>query len=115
MEAVIETEPGLAVIAAEEPVELKVAVTVLAAFMVTTHEPVPVHAPPHPAKADPAAGVAVSVTELLAAKLAEQAPPQSMPVGEEVTVPLPVPALVTPRAKPPVGIAFAGLEGVLLP
>jgi hypothetical protein len=94
---------------------LKVAVTVLAAFIVTTHEPVPVQSPLHPAKADPAAGVAVSVTVLLAAKLSEQVPPQSMPVGEEVTVPLPVPVLVTPREKPPVGVAVAALEAALSP
>jgi hypothetical protein len=115
VEAVIETEPGLAVIAAEEPVELNVAVTVLAAFMATVHEPVPVQAPLHPAKADPAVGVAVSVTELFAAKFAEHVPPQSMPVGEEVTVPLPVPALVTAREKLPVGVAVAALEAVLSP
>lgn len=106
---------GLAVIAAEEPVALKVAVTVLAAFMATVHAPVPVHAPPHPAKTDPAAGVAVRVTELLAAKLAEHVPPQSMPVGEDVTVPLPVPSLVTAREKLPVGVAVAALEAVLSP
>ncbi len=94
---------------------MNVAVTALAAFMVTVHEPVPVHAPLHPAKADPAAGVAVSVTELLAAKFAEHVPPQSMPVGEDVTVPLPVPSLVTARLKLPVGVAVAALEAVLSP
>ncbi len=42
---------------------LNVAVTDSLLFMVTTHVPVPPQPPPdHPAKADPAAGVAVRVT-----------------------------------------------------
>ena len=41
---------------------VNVAVTVLAAVIVTTHAPVPVHAPDHPANVDPVAGVAVTVT-----------------------------------------------------
>src|SRR3989338_635828 len=41
---------------------LKVAMTSLAASMVTTHEPVPLHAPRHPAKKLPVDGVAVRVT-----------------------------------------------------
>ena len=42
---------------------MNVAVTVLAAVMVTVQEPVPVQPPPlQPPKVDPAAGVAVRVT-----------------------------------------------------
>ena len=41
---------------------LKVAVTVFADVIVTTHGPVPVHAPDHPANVEPVAGVAVTVT-----------------------------------------------------
>ena len=41
---------------------VKVAVADCAALIVTTHVPVPLHAPLQPAKVDPAAGVAVSVT-----------------------------------------------------
>jgi hypothetical protein len=43
---------------------LNVAVAELAAFIVTTQLPVPVQAPLQPAKVDPAAAVAVSVTEV---------------------------------------------------
>jgi hypothetical protein len=40
---------------------LKLAVTDSLAVMVTTHDAVPLHAPPHPAKVEFALGVAVSV------------------------------------------------------
>jgi len=43
---------------------LKVAVTDLAELMLTTQLPVPVHAPLQPAKVEPEAAVAVSVTEV---------------------------------------------------
>src|SRR2546428_8534928 len=48
---------------------------------------------------DPAAGEAVSVTPVPLVTLAEQVAPQVMPAGELVTVPLPVPALLTVSAK----------------
>src|SRR5207249_4564618 len=79
---------------------LKVAVTVVAVATVTTQVPVPEHPPPlQPLKVEPAAGLAVSVTAVPLAKLAEQVAPQVMPAGELVTVPLPVPAGVTVRVK----------------
>jgi len=43
---------------------LKVAVTLFAAFIVTTQDAVPLHAPPQPKKVLPLAGVAVRVTVL---------------------------------------------------
>ncbi len=43
-------------------VRLKLAVTVLLAFIVTMHVPVPEHAPAHPINVDPASGEAVNVT-----------------------------------------------------
>src|SRR5438309_1341194 len=79
---------------------VKVAVTVVAAETVTTHDPVPEQPPPlQPVKVEPAAGVAVRVMVVPFAKLAEQVTPQLIPAGELVTVPLPVPALLTVSAK----------------
>src|SRR5207253_1191692 len=79
---------------------VKVAVTVVAAESVTAHDPVPEHPPPlQPVKMEPAAAVAVSVTVVPLVKLAEQVTPQLIPAGELVTVPLPVPALLTASAK----------------
>src|SRR5437879_74235 len=81
-------------------VGVNVAVTVVAAETVTTHDPVPEQPPPlQPPKVEPAAGAAVSVTAVPLAKLAAQVAPKSMPSGELVTVPLPVPAGVTVRVK----------------
>src|SRR5207245_8323873 len=48
---------------------------------------------------EPAAGAAVSVTAVPLAKLAVHVAPQVIPAGELVTVPLPVPALLTVSAK----------------
>jgi hypothetical protein len=73
----------------------KVAVTLLAAFITNEQEvPVPLHAPLKPAKVEPAAGVAVSMTLVPRAKGALQAVPQLIPLGTEVTVPLPLPGLL---------------------
>src|SRR5439155_724963 len=79
---------------------VNVAVTVVAAETVTVHVPVPEQPPPvQPVKVEPAAGAAVSVTAVPLVKLAEQVAPQLMPVGELVTVPLPVPDGVTVSVK----------------
>ena len=76
------------------------AVTVVAAESVTVQGPVPEQPLPlQPPKVEPAAGAAVSVTAVPLAKLAEQVAPQVMPAGELVTVPLPLPALLTVSAK----------------
>src|SRR5437773_4754507 len=77
----------------------KVAVTVIAAESVIVHAPVPLQPPPlQPVKVEPAAAVAVNVTAVPLAKLAEQVAPQLIPTGALVTVPLPVPALLTVTA-----------------
>ena len=63
------------------------------AFMVTV--PVVQPEPDQPAKVEPAAGVAVKMTEVPLLKAAEQVLPQFMPAGLLVTNPSPVPLLVT--------------------
>ena len=82
--------------------------TDFAASTVTMHVPVPLHpAPLHPVKVDPAAAVAVRVTTVSSAKLASHVTPQSMPAGDELTLPAPVPAGVTVSAcwsKPNVAV-----------
>jgi hypothetical protein len=74
---------------------LNVAVTDLAAFIVTEQVPVPEQAPDQPAKVALALGVAVRVSTVPVVKPAEQVAPQVMPAGLDVTVPLPEPLLVT--------------------
>src|SRR3989338_4511091 len=75
---------------------VKVAVQFLAAFMVT--EPSEQSASPlHPEKVEPALGEAVRVTLVPELYGSEQSAPQLMPAGSEVTVPEPVPDLVTVR------------------
>ena len=73
---------------------MNVAVTVLAALMVTTHDPVPEHpAPDHPVKEPPEAE-AVRVTVVPSVYVAEQVDPQLIPDGELVTIPVPVPDFI---------------------
>ncbi len=55
----------------------------------------PLQPPLQPAKVDPPVAVAVSMTELPLVKFALQVPPQLIPAGALLTVPVPVPALVT--------------------
>jgi len=74
---------------------LNVAVTDVLALTVTRHEAVPVQAPDQPAKVDPAAATAVSVTTVPLANPALHLVPQLIPLGLLVTVPPPVPARVT--------------------
>jgi hypothetical protein len=76
-----------------------VAVTLIAIVVVTMQVPVPEHGAPQPVNVDPDAGVAVKVTCVPLLKLAEQVAPQLIPAGALVTVPVPVPALVTVRGK----------------
>jgi hypothetical protein len=75
---------------------MKVAVTVVAAFTVTTQVPVPVQPPPlQPVKVDPPVGAAVKVTAVPLENDAEHVVPQEIPAGLLVTVPVPAPALET--------------------
>ena len=67
------------------------------ADIVTVQVPVPVQSPLQPVNTEPASGVAVNATEVPSAKSAAQVAPQVIPAGALVTVPVPVPALVTVR------------------
>jgi hypothetical protein len=73
----------------------KLAVTDLAALVVTLHVLVPVHAPDQPVKVEIPSAAAVSVTSVPVAKPAEQVLPHAIPAGKEVMVPLPDPMVVT--------------------
>ena len=70
---------------------LKLAVTLLAAFIDTVHVVVlPMHAPPHALKTYPAAGAAARATLVPALKFALHAVLQLIPEGDDVTLPDPV-------------------------
>jgi hypothetical protein len=76
---------------------LKVAVHLRFVDMVTT--PATLQSPPQPPNAEPAAGVAVSVTTVFNAYLALQATLQLIPLGVLVTVPRPLPANLISRSQ----------------
>jgi hypothetical protein len=79
-------------------VSVKVAVTVVAAVTDTVQVLVPEHTPPdHPEKVAPVPGVAVRTTLVPYANEVAQVAPQLMPVGVDVTLPLPVPARLMVR------------------
>jgi hypothetical protein len=78
---------------------LKVAVTALAAFIVTEQAPVPEHAPLQPANTEPGEALLVSETTVPDTKSWLHVPPQLIPAGLLVTVPAPVPALLTVKAN----------------
>src|SRR5215831_21154194 len=80
--------------------KLNAAVTDVAALIVTVQLlAVPVQAPLQPVNVEPTAGAAVRVTAVPDVNEVEHVVPQLMPAGALVTVPLPVPALLTVRAK----------------
>jgi hypothetical protein len=78
-------------------VEVKFAVADLLASIVIAQAPVPVQAPLHPVKVEFASAVAVKLTTVPLAYVAEQVAPQLIPAGELVTVPVPVPVRLTVR------------------
>ena len=72
--------------------------TVLAALMLTVQVlAVPVQAPLQPAKVEPVAALAVRVTLVFPRYSSLQLLPQLMPAGLLVTVPEPVPVVLTVR------------------
>lgn len=80
----------------ETPPLAKFADTESLAVMVNVQAPVPSQiSPPQPVKIEPAFGVAVSVTWVSPAKVAEQVSGQLIPPGELVTLPGPVTVTVT--------------------
>ena len=95
-------------------VALNVAVTFAAVFMVTTQALVPEQAPLQPAKDEPTAGEALRVTDAPGVKDCEQVVPQLMPAGLLVTVPEPVPLLVTDKVVvvAPVAVPLTAREMV---
>jgi hypothetical protein len=75
---------------------VKVAVTVFAASTTRVQDvPTTVVHPLQLVKVEPVAGAAVRTTLVPLAMLALQVAPQAIPAGVEVTVPLPVPGLLT--------------------
>src|SRR5438309_1387158 len=66
------------------------AVTARSRSIVSVQDAVPPHAPSQPAKAKPRAGAAVSVTDVPPTNSDAHVAPQSMPAGEDVTVPEPL-------------------------
>lgn len=74
---------------------MKLALTLRAADMLTTHAPVPVQAPLQPLNVDPTAARGVKVTVELIGMEALHTLPQSMPLGVDNTCPAPVPDLLT--------------------
>jgi len=79
---------------------LKIAVMAEGLFRAKAQVLVPVQAmspepPLQPTKVDPFAGAAVNTIEVPILNDALQVEPQLIPAGDEVTVPLPLPALVT--------------------
>jgi hypothetical protein len=92
---------------------MNVAVTFFAASIVTTQvSDAFVQAPVQPANVDPLAGVAVSVTDVPLLNEVVHAAPQSIPAGALVTVPLPVPTLVTVSPKVIVAVPVTAVMSV---
>lgn len=59
---------------------------------------VPLHAPLHPLKLEPAPGVTVRLTVVFFENRAVQVLPQDIPAGADITTPAPVPILLTVRS-----------------
>jgi hypothetical protein len=95
------------VVSGEDDGLVNVAVTDVGLASAIVHAPVPEQPAVQPAKTEPAAGVAESVTPVPTGKLAEHVDPQAMPAGVLVTVPLPVPATLTVREVESLGTNVA--------
>jgi len=87
---------------------LNVAVTERFALILTVQAFFPEQSPCQPEKLEPAPALAVSFTETLEEKLAEQVVPQLTPDGLLVTVPEPLPALAVTSAFGALALAQLG-------
>src|SRR5204863_6448547 len=67
----------------------KVTNTLVSAASLSAQPPRPVHPPPQPAKRQPGSGTGVSTTCVPSARAAEQVVPQSIPAGDDRTLPEP--------------------------
>src|SRR5688572_9264530 len=67
--------------------------------MVSTHGPVPEQSPPQPRKVEPGLAVAPSTTVDRYANGSLQSLPQLIPIGVDVTRPLPLPVLLTATGR----------------
>lgn len=76
-------------------VKLNEALTDSLPLTVSVHEPVPLHAPDHPANAEFVPAVAVSMTSVPGLNAALQVVPQLIPTGALVIVPRPFPETLT--------------------
>jgi hypothetical protein len=113
--AIVDPPDGTVTITPVGP--LNVAVTVVAAVIVTVQVPVPSHGALHPVNVEPSAGVAVNVTCVPLTKFAEHVGLQLIPAGALVTVPVPVPASLTVNAKfvvPPPNVAVTVVAAVIV-
>src|SRR3954469_8511181 len=87
--------PGL-VTASRIVSSVSLAATLVAPVIVVVQvRPVPVQPPVQPSNLEPVAGVAVKVTAWPKLKPALHVAPQLIPAGTDVTVPAPLPGLVT--------------------
>jgi hypothetical protein len=80
---------------------VKLADTLVLAFIVTVQLPIPLQAPPQLARPQAADGLAVSVTRVPGAKFALQIEPQLITAGELATRPPGLPMIDTDRVLPP--------------
>src|SRR5258705_418729 len=90
----------------------KVAVTSLAALIVTSHSSGSgsLAQPLQETNSEPPEAAAVSVTLVPSVYSSSQSPPQPMPAGELVTVPVPVPPLLTLRLNLGIAVKVAVTE-----
>src|SRR5205085_8342188 len=72
---------------------VKPADTLASAFIVRVQLPIPLHAPPHPARPQALLAIALNVTWVPDGKLALQVEPQLIPAGELTTLPPGLPTM----------------------